>query len=68
MGDTLTVALLVERIGGASVALRAHAYNAAEPALDAALVMVTTSLETHRPIPVPADIRGSLQRYQERCR
>jgi 4-hydroxybenzoyl-CoA thioesterase len=67
MGDRLTFAILVERIGGASVNLRLHAYNDDEPALEGKLVMVSTSLETNRAIPVPPDIRARLEQYQELC-
>jgi 4-hydroxybenzoyl-CoA thioesterase len=60
--------VLVERLGGASVTLRLHAYrDDDEPALAGQLVMVATSLDTHRAVAVPADIRASLERYREQC-
>ncbi|HZT19056.1 MAG TPA: thioesterase family protein [Dongiaceae bacterium] len=68
MGEALTFVLLIERIGRSTAALDLHGYNAGEPALTGHLIMVATSLETHRAIPLPADIRAGLERYRERCR
>jgi 4-hydroxybenzoyl-CoA thioesterase len=66
MGDRLTFAVLIERIGGASLALKLHAYRRDEvPALASDLVIATTSLEVHRSIPLPDDLRRAAERYQE---
>ena len=67
MGDRLTVAVLVERVGGSSLLLAIHAYREEEPILTASLVMVTTSLKIHRAIPLPDDLRAAVKDYQERC-
>jgi 4-hydroxybenzoyl-CoA thioesterase len=68
MGDRLTFAVLVDRIGGASVALDLHAHRGADPILSARLVIVTTSLVEHRSIPLPDDFREALETYRESCR
>ncbi|MDF2808997.1 MAG: acyl-CoA thioesterase [Microvirga sp.] len=65
MGDQLECAVVVERIGRTSLTLHIHAFRALERVLLARLVIVTTSLETHRAIPLPDDLRASLERYQE---
>jgi acyl-CoA thioesterase FadM len=64
MGDHITFAVLVERIGGASLSLRIHAYRGQDPVLSARLTIVTTSLVEHRAIPIPDDLRSALERYQ----
>jgi len=68
MGEVLVFVPLIERIGGASATLSLRGYNAGQPALAGRLVMVTTSLETHRAIPLPADIRSGMESYRERYR
>ncbi len=68
LGDELVFAVLVDRIGGASLALSVHAHKGEEPVLLARLVIVTTSLELHRSTPIPADLRAALTRYREQCR
>lgn len=68
MGETLTFAILVERIGNASLALAVHAWRGEEPILTMHPVIVTTSLVEHRAIPIPDDLRAALARYEEACR
>lgn len=68
MGDRLYFAVLVERIGRSSCTLRIHAFRGEEPVLQARLVMVATSLQTHTSIALPDDLRAALERYQESCR
>ncbi|HEY8565028.1 MAG TPA: thioesterase family protein [Beijerinckiaceae bacterium] len=68
VGDRLTAVPLVERIGTASLSLRVHLYCGEEPILLARLVIVTTSLDVHRAIPLPADLRAAVEAYQELCR
>ena len=67
MGDRLSFAVVVHRIGRTSLTLHVHAHRDREPVLVARLVIVTTSLETHRSIPLPDDIRAAVERYQEHC-
>jgi 4-hydroxybenzoyl-CoA thioesterase len=68
MGDRLTFAVLIDRIGGASLTLRVHAYRDPDPVLSARLTIVTTSLVEHRAIPIPDDLRAALERYQGEAR
>jgi 4-hydroxybenzoyl-CoA thioesterase len=65
MGEELTFSILVERLGRASIGLRVRAYKAEAPALEARLVIVTTSLDVHRAIAVPDDIRAPVAQYLE---
>lgn len=67
MGDCLDCAVVVERIGRSSLTFHVHASRMGEPILTARFVMVTTSLETHRSIPLPDDLRAALERYLESC-
>ena len=68
MGDRIAFAVLIERIGGASLTLRIYAYRAHDPILSARLTIVTTSLVEHRAIPLPDDLRAALERYQGETR
>lgn len=67
MGDRLDFSVLVERIGRSSLTLKISASRSSEPVLQARLVMVTTSLETHTSIVLPEDLRTAVERYQETC-
>ncbi len=67
-GDELVFAVLVDRIGNASVTLRLPAMRREELILTARLVIVTTDLHEARAIPLPNDLRAALECYQERCR
>jgi len=67
MGDQLECAVVVHRIGRSSLTLHVHASRDAEPVLLARLVIVTTSLKTHKSIALPDDLRAALERYQEKC-
>lgn len=67
MGDDLIVTPLVEHVGVASARFSFHAYRGEDPVLRAEFVMVTTSQARARPIPLPAEIRAALIRYQEQC-
>ena len=68
MGETLTWGLTVEKIGTSSMTVAITAGCAGEERLRATLVLVATSLETHRPIPLPDDLRQAVERYQAACR
>lgn len=67
MGDELSIAVVLDRIGRASIALTLHAMQGDEEALRGRLVIVTTSLAEHRAIPIPADIRAAFEAYRDRC-
>jgi acyl-CoA thioesterase FadM len=68
MGDRLECAVLVTRIGNASLGLAIHGFRDQAPAVIGRLVMVTTSLETHTSIPLPDDLRAAVEQYQETCK
>jgi acyl-CoA thioesterase FadM len=68
MGDQLVFSVVVGRIGGASATLVVHGHRGEDELVRGRLVMVTTSLAAHRPIPLPADLRTALTAYQDRCR
>jgi 4-hydroxybenzoyl-CoA thioesterase len=64
MGDRIAFVVIVDRIGGASLTLRIHAYRGQDAILSARMTIVTTSLVEHRAIPIPEDLRSALERYQ----
>lgn len=63
LGDRLTFALTVERIGGASLTLRHRATCGNEVRLNARQVLVW--VENDRARPWPDDMRAALATYQE---
>lgn len=68
MGDALEVAVLVERVGGASYALALPVMKRGAEVARGRLVTVVTSLETHKACPIPEDLRAALLAYHEACR
>lgn len=68
MGEMLTLGLTVERIGTSSITLQIVGYRKDETRLRATLVLVSTSLETNRAIPIPEDLRRALEAYSSECR
>ena len=63
MGDRVELELEVERVGGASLTLRRHiAGVGGDRRMTMRQVLVTTSLDTHRAIQLPADLRAALRR------
>ena len=67
MGDELSVAVALERIGRASFGLTLHVMKGEDEALRGRLVIVTTSLTEHKAIPIPVDILVALEAYRDRC-
>ena len=67
MGDRLDCAVVVERLGRSSLRLRLPVLRQDAPVLVARLAMVATSLDTHRSIPLPDDVRAAVERYLETC-
>lgn len=63
MGETVTLGLSVERIGGASLTLQLGCRHGDEARVRARQVLVSTSLETHRAIPLPDDVCAALGRF-----
>jgi len=63
MGDRVALELEVERVGGASLTLkRTISGVGGDRRMTMRQVLVTTSLDTHRAIELPADLRAALQR------
>lgn len=63
-GDQVTMALEVERLGGKSLTLALRCEGAdGELRMAMRQVVVTTSLETHAAVAVPADLREAIEGY-----
>ncbi len=64
MGDRVLLSLGVERLGGSSLTLRLHCVGQADGVTRMSMrqVLVTTSLDSHRAVPIPHDIRAAIVR------
>ncbi|HEX7439362.1 MAG TPA: thioesterase family protein [Caldimonas sp.] len=63
LGDRVTLALEVERLGTRSLTLALRCEGAdGVPRMTMRQVLVATSLDTHRAIPLPADLRAAIER------
>lgn len=61
MGDRVTLSLAVERLGGRSLTLGLRCEGAeGDLRMNVRQVLVTTSLDSHRAIEVPADLRDAI--------
>lgn len=62
-GDTVLLQLQVERVGEKSLTLqwRCVAKDSGELRMALKQVVVTTSLDTHQAIPIPADMRAAIE-------
>ena len=67
MGDQVVLSLDVERLGGRSLTLQARCTGRDDRVLrmQARIVLVTTSLESHGAIDIPDDIRHAITSAQE---
>lgn len=66
LGDRVLLSLQVERLGEKSLALALQCRSLdGELRLSARQVIVTTSLDTHESIPIPADVRSAIERGAE---
>ena len=64
LGDRVDLTLQVQRLGGASVTLDLRCVGAgAEVRMQMRQVIVTTSLDSHRAQPIPADLRTAIERW-----
>ena len=63
IGEQLTIALSVARLGRASVALRMSGIVAGEVRMRARHVIALVSLETLRAVPIPPDLRERMSKY-----
>lgn len=61
MGEDATFSITPERVGGKSLTLAIEARHGDELRVRARQVLVFTSLDTHRAIDMPADVRAALQ-------
>ncbi|PWC84229.1 4-hydroxybenzoyl-CoA thioesterase [Azospirillum sp. TSH100] len=67
MGDTLTLGVLLERLGRSSVQLRINGEHEGQVRLSGSLTLVTTSLDDFAAVAIPEDIRAAMERYQAGC-
>jgi 4-hydroxybenzoyl-CoA thioesterase len=66
MGDRVELVLEVERLGARSLTLNLRCEGAGgEVRMGVRQVLVTTSLETHRAIDIPEDLRAAIARMGE---
>lgn len=65
LGDRVRLKLAVERFGQRSLALQLQCVGSEADDVRMAVkqVIVTTSLVTHRAIPIPADLRSAVARF-----
>ena len=63
MGETLTMTVLVGRVGRSSLSLIIHGHVGAEARLRANLVSAMISLDTGKSIDIPDDLRGRFADY-----
>jgi len=68
MSDQMVFTPLVKRIGRSSVGFLVHGHRGADEVVRGNFVMVTTSIETYRPISLPKPIRTALVAYEKICR
>ena len=64
-GERLAQRLAVRKLGRSSLTLAHEFLGGGELRLRALQVLVCTSLDTHRPQPVPDDLRAAMQPYLE---
>lgn len=67
MGETLTMGVIVERIGRSSLQIRINGEIGDQIRLSGRLTVVTTSLDSFGPVPIPTDIRNAMESYAVRC-
>jgi shikimate dehydrogenase len=63
MGDDVALSLRVARLGNRSFTLEMGCRDETRDRLTVRQTIVTTSLDTHRPIPIPADLRAAMLRF-----
>lgn len=64
MGETVLMGLSIERLGSRSITLSLGCRLGDEARFRAKQVLVCTSLETHRAIELPADVREAMKRFE----
>ena len=63
MGEDVTMGLSVEHIGSKSITLQHGCRRGDELRMRVRQVLVFTSLDTHRAIDMPADLRGAIEAF-----
>lgn len=64
LGDRIRLGLQVERLGGASLTLNLHCAGLDDDIrMQMRQVIVTTSLDSHKAIPIPTDLREAITRW-----
>jgi 4-hydroxybenzoyl-CoA thioesterase len=66
MGELVTMGLSVERLGGKSITLDIGCRLGDEQRMRVRQVLVCTSLESHKAIEIPADLRSAIERFAAR--
>lgn len=67
MGDRLGFTVLIEHIGRTSIIYSVHCVREVTEIMRCRLVQVTTSLNTHNPVSMPANVKDALTAYREAC-
>ena len=65
MGDDVELSLAVARLGGSSLTLALECRAGEELRVASRQVLVFTSLDTHKPIAVPPDVRSAISSFTE---
>lgn len=68
IGDDVTMGLSLERVGNKSLTLLAGCRCGDELRMRVRQVLVFTSLDTHRAIDIPADLRAAFVRFSTKAR
>jgi len=63
IGETLSLALAVKRIGRTSATLGVEGSARGEPRVRATLIVVLASMDTHRPVAIEGDLKARLERF-----
>lgn len=68
MGEDVTMGLSLEQVGTKSITLQHGCRRNDELRMRVRQVLVFTSLDTHRAIDIPADLRAALERFTQKAR
>ena len=66
MGEDVMLGLSVEKLGGKSLTLQLGCRHGDEQRMSVRQVLVFTSLDTHRAVDVPPDLRAAIDAFQLR--
>ena len=68
MGEDVTMGLSLEQVGTKSITLQHGCRRGDELRMRVRQVLVFTSLDTHRAIDIPADLRAALERFTQKAK